>query len=103
MNDLIRRDDVLQAIHGYWYSKINELPTENTEDGEIITNVRKANEYLEHNKQLSLFIQLIKAVEVVRCKECKWYKDFDGCFFSTTEVEEDGFCSYGERTADETD
>lgn len=35
--------------------------------------------------------------ELVRCKECKWYKDFDGCFFSTAEVEEDDFCSYGER------
>lgn len=36
-------------------------------------------------------------IEIVRCKDCRWYKDFDGCFFSTAEVEEDGFCSYGER------
>ncbi len=42
----------------------------------------------------------VDAVEVVRCKECKWYKDFDGCFFSTTEVKEDDFCSYGERKTD---
>lgn len=91
MNDLIRRDDVIQAIHGYWGFKTNELPTENTEDGEIITDVRKANEYLEHNKQLSLLIQLIKAVEVTkpktghwisdgwdaRCSECDWWADDD--------------------------
>ena len=72
MNDLIRRDDVIQAIHGYWGSKINELPTENTEDGEIITDVRKANEYLEHNKQLCLFVKLIKTVEVAEPKRGRW-------------------------------
>ena len=37
------------------------------------------------------------SIDLVRCGECRWYKDFDGCFFSTAEVEEDGFCSYGER------
>ena len=38
----------------------------------------------------------VDAVEVVRCKDCKWYK-CDGCFFSTSEVEENDFCSYGEK------
>ena len=36
-------------------------------------------------------------IDIVRCKECVWYKDFDGCFFSTDGVEPDDFCSYGER------
>ena len=41
------------------------------------------------------------SIEIVRCKECKYYKDFDGYFFSTAEVDEDDFCSYGERRDDE--
>ena len=36
--------------------------------------------------------------DIVRCKDCRWYKDFDGCFFSTAEVEPDHFCSWGERS-----
>ncbi len=75
MNDLIRRDDVIKAIHGYWSNKIDELPTELTEDGEVIADMRKANEYLEHNKQLSLFVQLIKTVEVVEPKHGRWITD----------------------------
>ena len=35
--------------------------------------------------------------KLVRCKDCKWYKDFDGCFFSTAECEPEHFCSWGER------
>ena len=38
----------------------------------------------------------IDAVEVVRCKDCRWYRTAEGCFFSTAEVEPDGFCSYGD-------
>ena len=35
--------------------------------------------------------------DIVRCKDCRWYKDFDGCFFSTAEVEPNHFCAWGER------
>ena len=42
-------------------------------------------------------IEEAPSIDIVRCKECRWYKDFDGCFFSTAEVDEDDFCSYGER------
>lgn len=38
--------------------------------------------------------------EIVRCKDCRFYKS-DGCFFSTAETEENGFCSWAERRADE--
>lgn len=37
------------------------------------------------------------SIEIVRCKDCKWYRDFDGCFFSTAECEPEHFCSWGER------
>ncbi len=34
---------------------------------------------------------------IVRCGECKWYNNREGCFFSTAEIEAEDFCSYGER------
>lgn len=37
--------------------------------------------------------------EIVRCKDCTFYRS-DGCFFSTAEVGEDGFCSWAERRTD---
>lgn len=37
--------------------------------------------------------------EIIRCKECKFYR-CDGCFFSTAETEENGFCSWAERRTD---
>lgn len=37
--------------------------------------------------------------EIVRCKDCTFYRS-DGCFFSTAEIEEDGFCSWAERRTD---
>ena len=50
----------------------------------------------------------IDAVEVVRCKDCKysehWYKDKRRCFLwneAGIDVFEDGFCNYAERRADE--
>ena len=53
---------------------------------EVIVRLDKANTIIE---------------EIVRCKDCRWYKDFDGCFFSTAEVEPLDYCSYGERKTEE--
>lgn len=39
--------------------------------------------------------------EIVRCKDCRWYKDFDGCLFSTAEVDPLDYCSYGIRKSEE--
>ena len=39
--------------------------------------------------------------ELVRCAECRYYRDYDGCFFSTAEVEPDGYCHWGERKESE--
>ena len=38
--------------------------------------------------------------EIVRCKDCRFYKS-DGCFFSTAETIEDEFCSWAERRTDD--
>lgn len=48
----------------------------------------------------NLFFALddLPTIDIVHCAECRWYKDFDGCFFSTDAVEPNDFCSYGERT-----
>ena len=39
--------------------------------------------------------------EIVRCKDCKYYHDSDGCFFSTAETGDDGFCHWAERRTDD--
>ena len=36
-------------------------------------------------------------IEIIRCRECQWYNEREGCFFSTAEITADDFCSYGER------
>ena len=46
-------------------------------------------------------IKQLDGIDIVRCKECLWYKDYDGCFFSTAEVETNGYCSLGERKSNE--
>ena len=53
---------------------------------EVIVRLDKSNTIIE---------------EIVRCKDCRWYQDYDGCFFSTAEVEPLGYCSYGERKTEE--
>lgn len=35
--------------------------------------------------------------EIIHCRNCKYFHDSDGCFFSTAETEENGFCSWAER------
>ena len=35
--------------------------------------------------------------EIVRCKECKYYKD-EWCYWRDVEIRADDFCSYGERS-----
>lgn len=37
------------------------------------------------------------AIEIVRCGECIWFDHREGCFFSTSEIDSEGFCSFGER------
>ena len=53
---------------------------------EVIVRLDKANTIIE---------------EIVRCEDCRWYKDFDGCFFSTAEVEPLDYCSHGIRKSEE--
>jgi hypothetical protein len=49
----------------------------------------------------------VDAVEVVRCKDCKWSEDYRGQMLCNSpcgifcSVKEDSFCSYGERKNNE--
>ena len=37
-------------------------------------------------------------VEVVRCKDCRWYlEDVEWCYEMSTDMCENDFCNYGER------
>lgn len=40
-------------------------------------------------------------LEIIRCRDCLWYKNADECFFSTAWTPEDGFCHWAERRTDE--
>ena len=39
------------------------------------------------------------SIDIVRCKECKYYKD-EWCYWRDVEIRADDFCSYGERDKD---
>lgn len=49
------------------------------------------------------FAPTVDAVEVVRCKDCKWYGNIWTCPMATKYKCSlpNGFCSYGERRAEE--
>ena len=57
----------------------------------------------EYKDDARLLIEDIPTIDIVRCKECKWYDaDTDWanipyCDMHHIEAYEDGFCSYGER------
>lgn len=94
MSDLIRRDDVLEIIK------------------------RTSGDYATAFSEISKF-PAVDAVEVVRCKDCRWAKSYERCdgeigfychfcgnSFTYGELwerlftpikEKDDFCSYGER------
>lgn len=57
------------------------------------------NTIVYETKKLSDF-QTADAVEVVRCKDCKWFNDF-GCAIrivdNSDKPKDNDFCSFGER------
>ena len=66
----------------------------------------------EHNHFMVMIMQAptVDAVEVVRCKDCKWFApnnngSWIGCTFGTRHPDDapkpDDFCSYGERKDNE--
>lgn len=82
MSELIRREEVKKRfLHMYWY-RMADL----------------------RNAELSIdMIPSVDAVEVVRCKDCKWFViddssiDYGNCLNGGQWYAND-YCSYGERS-----
>jgi hypothetical protein len=76
-----------------------------TDANALLAEVVKA-QALEPDKAIAKIITLITeaervdAVEVVRCKDCVSYGGNGWCFEHDTCMEENDFCSYGERRTD---
>ena len=62
------------------------------EEGDLMEYIVKETDYLLATRQ-----EVIG--ELIRCKDCRFYKS-DGCFFSTAETSDDGFCYWAERRTD---
>lgn len=80
-NDLIRRSDVIARIKGTGYAD------------QIKENIRFAVD----------ICPAVDAVEVVRCRECKFNGNFPEiplCRYSNFERKGDGYCSMGQRRGD---
>ena len=79
MSDLIDREDAIQAAKHAWAKGI------------------EPSQYIE-------IIPSVDAVEVVRCKYCKHFKEWHYCYYHAADengtpifVRENDFCSYGKR------
>ena len=73
MSDLINRVDkkaVIDAIHHYWFEKIEELPKESVDGYEVYADTKSVNTYLEHNKNLSNIIKELQSTKPESCDMC---------------------------------
>ena len=46
--------------------------------------------------QVHFAIDDAPSIDIVRCKECKYYKD-EWCYWRDVEIRADDFCSYGQK------
>lgn len=101
-DDLIYRSGVAQAIEIAQRSLL-------TDNDALWENNRKYHKGLAWSRQIIDKAPAVDAVEVVRCKDCKWYKDF-GTNYRLMDcsheeglewVDENDFCSRGERRGDD--
>ena len=99
MSDLIYKQSVVNVIDG-WI----QCCTENDENAGIKSVLSLLKERIEHIESLPS----ADAVEVVRCKDCKWYvQKQKNLPYNVTKrycnrtctlaTKEDDYCSYGER------
>lgn len=107
MSELISREDAVNEIHKYFGAEIGKTPTVIDEDGdELYVDMTTVNSLLAYNKELSKRIKALpsaEAVEVVRCKDCKyWHSNTGFCdIWSYPNVARRtlncDYCSRGER------
>lgn len=98
--DLISRQTAIQAGHDYFKDKLDEIPTEETEDGyEVYSDISKVNEFLSDNKHLSKRIKNLPSAEPTPNKEKgEWYiREYE--FFTCDQCGED-VLSHAECTSE---
>ena len=58
----------------------------------------------EWERAVNMAIKALEQSEIIRCKECKYYRQYDDqddlCVYTMTSVEADDYCSYAERRED---
>ena len=53
-DDLIKREDAIEAVHNYWKKRLDTLPT---------ADIQQTDKILEHNKTLCNFINAIPSAD----------------------------------------
>ena len=99
MSELIRREDAIDAVATVY------APNE-AEADEIyiaIDSVPAVDPLEDIKDPITEYLNKYDIVEVVRCRDCKWWRD-DGCGDAYCRLvgvgfsrNRDGFCNYGER------
>ena len=92
MGDLIRREELLtsQFVHTECYLQANK-------DRHYDVYKKGWNDALQAAYDNA---PTIDAVEVVRCRDCKWHMDKFCNNFNVIGFDNDDFCSMGERKSD---
>ena len=88
MSDYIKREDAQRAL------------VQTLKDAEIDTTSNEQDWYCQGLMDAGFAIDAIPSadvVEVVRCKDCKWWDGNDCKARDIDVVDVDDFCSYGER------
>ena len=98
--DYISRQVAVEAIENTDWYHINQ-------NGELVSGANsQEHEPLYKASEIYAALEEVPSadvVEVVHCKDCKYYDDtphFAYCVQNTKYVDDDGFCSDGERRAD---
>lgn len=69
----------------------------------IQNDLKLHHDYLssDYRKSLRMAIEALQQPEIVRCEDCKYYRQYDDqddlCVYTMTSVTTDDYCSYAER------
>ena len=78
---------------------LNELQSELAYDPDMYIN--EHNKYIDFGLKIAIrdieFQPAADVVEVVRCKDCTEYNGHRYCHYHADPVDDNDFCSYGER------
>lgn len=99
--------DTIDSVTAKWLYKrlktlVDEMPTADVVERKDLDKITEAHEKIGYEKGYRDGYAQANSVEVVLCKDCKFYKRVEGeniCTYAigTEYVSEDDFCSHGER------